>query len=112
MRRSLASLLLALWMTGICLPLLQSQPDLPACCRRDGMHHCAMHWQGAGFHATGGACPYQHFTAVAVRQITALTASHQAPVAGSRICDHVCADLPVPVLLASYTVPKRGPPAI
>jgi len=112
MRRSLASLLLALWMTGTCLPLLQAQPDLPACCRSDGMHHCAMHWQGDGFHATGDRCPYQHFVVATVRQITALTAGSHALFTRSAVCDRVCAEPPAPAHLASYTVPERGPPSI
>ena len=45
MRRALATLLLALFSFSLISPaLLASDPEsnLPACCRRDGKHHCAM----------------------------------------------------------------------
>jgi len=51
------------------LPLVSSllgtraaEATLPACCRRDGRHHCAMPSeesnQGSGAHAVGEKCPY------------------------------------------------------
>jgi len=44
MRRSLATFLVTLFSVPLISPfLLQSSvPDLPACCRRGGKHHCAM----------------------------------------------------------------------
>ncbi len=45
MRRALATLLLALFSFSLISPaLLAADPEanLPACCRRDGKHHCAM----------------------------------------------------------------------
>jgi hypothetical protein len=45
MRRALATLLLALFSFSLISPaVLASDPEsnLPACCRRDGKHHCAM----------------------------------------------------------------------
>jgi len=70
MRRALANLLLALWMAGIGAPLLQTQPDLPACCRADGKHHCAMHASGDGFHAAPCSL-YPHGTALNLPAATA-----------------------------------------
>ena len=44
MRRALAIFLLAVISSPLVAPLLQADTasDLPACCRRDGKHHCAM----------------------------------------------------------------------
>ena len=52
-RRILASLLLVLFGFSLIAPaLFASDPDskLPACCRRNGKHHCALA-TGSGFHA-------------------------------------------------------------
>ena len=64
MRRALASLLLVLWMAGFCLPLLQAQSQLPACCRRGGKHHCQAPPLADGYRAIVTACPHSHFTAL------------------------------------------------
>ena len=44
MRRSLASLLLTLFSSSLITPFLSAHasPELPACCRRDGKHRCAI----------------------------------------------------------------------
>jgi hypothetical protein len=43
MRRKLANLLLFTFLAGFLLPLFaETQSTLPACCRRDGKHHCSM----------------------------------------------------------------------
>jgi hypothetical protein len=44
MRRTVASLLLGLVSFPLIAPLLlaDTDSDLPACCRRDGKHHCSM----------------------------------------------------------------------
>jgi hypothetical protein len=44
MRRALASLLLTIFGFALTCPLLLSQAggQVPACCRRDGKHHCEM----------------------------------------------------------------------
>ena len=64
MRRPVASLLLVLLLAGFALPLLQAQPDVHACCRRNGMHHCSAPATADGFHSTAGCCPYRQFRAV------------------------------------------------
>jgi hypothetical protein len=49
MRRAPAALLLLVFSLPLIAPLLVSAPDesqLPACCRRDGKHHCAMAMAG------------------------------------------------------------------
>ncbi len=44
MRRVLASLLLALFSFPLIVPMLRADAasNLPACCRRQGIHHCSM----------------------------------------------------------------------
>lgn len=110
MRRWLASLLIVLWIAGLSLPVLQAQASVPACCRRDGKHHCAVHSEAAGFHSTDTRCPYHYLTPLTSRQISALPAAGHAVVASGLVCARIGAALLTPVLYASYTVPKRGPP--
>jgi hypothetical protein len=44
MRRTLALLLIALFSVSLFTPLFAADErrELPACCRRDGQHHCSM----------------------------------------------------------------------
>ena len=43
MRAAVTSLLLALFSSSLIAPLLADPAgDIPACCRRDGQHHCGM----------------------------------------------------------------------
>jgi hypothetical protein len=62
MRRFSATLLLALLLLGVALPLLQAQAGaVPACCRRGGNHHCMMMSLGGdGFRSPSADCPYRH----------------------------------------------------
>ncbi len=67
-QRISAILLLAVFSFSLSVPaiLADSNSTLPACCRRDGKHHCAMmdmqdqqsSSSGAGFHAAQQKCPY------------------------------------------------------
>lgn len=65
MRRAPASLLLAVIGLPLITPLLlaDARSQLPACCRRDGKHHCAMaamiaHTaEGPGFAVSAARCP-------------------------------------------------------
>jgi hypothetical protein len=59
MRRALASLLLLLFSLSLIEPALRANagPDLPACCRREGKHHCTMGaGSSAGSLAIGARC--------------------------------------------------------
>jgi hypothetical protein len=70
MRKLLAITLLVLSGMPLFQPLLamtrKSEADLPACCRRNGRHHCMMSMVARGqltsrapqFHAPGDKCPY------------------------------------------------------
>src|SRR5271167_2804999 len=84
MRRILASLLLALCSFGLVSPFLQAQPSvIPACCRRDGKHHCAMSSNRDGFRTSAPNCPYRNLGAV-VSPSTALKVSSSVLSIGAR----------------------------
>lgn len=65
MRRALASILLAVFSFLLIAPVAFADPEsnLPACCRRDGAHHCSMgatmndEASGSGFQAARDRCP-------------------------------------------------------
>jgi len=71
MRRILAILLLVAFGLPIAAPAIAmtetSDAHLPACCRRNGAHHCAMSLgQAAGAPAVRATCPYYPHPAAAV----------------------------------------------
>jgi hypothetical protein len=75
MSRALASLLLVLISFPLIAPAIaaKSTSNLPACCRRDGAHHCAMFsselgTQGPSFQAVRQKCPYFPATTVTSAQ--------------------------------------------
>jgi hypothetical protein len=63
MRRPVASLLLLIFLAGLCVPVVQAQPRTPACCRRAGQHHCATAAAAPtsdGFRSLSSCCLYRH----------------------------------------------------
>jgi hypothetical protein len=67
-RRAFGILLLLLFSLPLIAPAFASGPDdsqLPACCRRDGKHHCAMNMEAgsipSSFHVISARCPYSPF---------------------------------------------------
>jgi len=110
MRRVPASLLLALWSLGLALPFLQAQPSaIPACCRRDGKHHCAMSPGGDGFRTIASNCPYRNLGAV-ISPSTALKESPSGLNIGSQRQPRVrLAHSPIRQHTGD-TTQKRGPP--
>ena len=85
MRRLAASLLLALLCAGMTLPLLQAQGNgVPACCRRNGKHHCAMLPQGDGFRTSATNCPHRGFTALTSHSTPLNKVTHDLPVSSVR----------------------------
>src|SRR5689334_11727891 len=57
MRRTLALLLIALFSLSLLTPLFAAdeRQELPACCRRDGQHHCSMPSRSAADQSGGPA---------------------------------------------------------
>jgi len=116
-RRLLASLLLSLLLVPLTLPLFGTravEASLPACCRRNGKHHCMMYmaWmQQRAFRAFHEKCPYDiappavmvlpPYTPSAPTSIFAGLRRHLSPVAQAETQRHVSFD---------RTRQKRGPP--
>ncbi len=113
MRRPIASLLLLIFLAGLCMPVMQAQPHAPACCRRGGQHHCdtaATAPTSDGFRSLASCCLYRHPHALTTHGNPALgttTASNFAPM--------VSRDLVVPPdATGVHNLPlanlQRGPP--
>lgn len=75
MRRAAAILLVLVFSLPLIAPALASAPDdskLPACCRRNGRHQCAMQMElgnvSPRFHVVSETCPYLPFAHTALLQ--------------------------------------------
>ena len=75
MRRAFAVTLVLVFSLPLIAPLLASTPDesqLPACCRRNGKHHCAMSMEVGNipsrFHVVSEKCPYSPFARTPLMQ--------------------------------------------
>ena len=125
MGRLLAFLMLALiglFQAAPLLALSSSDPEanLPACCRRNGHHHCAMMDQDRrsaasdAQHQIQGRCPfYPRATTTPIFPIHAAPPSpalHSVHIASSP-ANHAQAN-PVCRLSLDRSSPKRGPPGI
>jgi hypothetical protein len=121
MRRavSLSLLLVFSWML-IAPPVAQdAEANLPACCRGNGKHHCAMRGtmrlagSQRGFTSVSEKCPYVPASTCAVHSATF------KPETGARlfatvVFSPVCAAQVEAVYRDSFhrSHPKRGPPAL
>ncbi len=110
MRRALASLLLVIWIAGFCVPALETQSNIPACCRRDGKHHCMRTSPGDGFHAAAACCPYRHLTALISPPAKALGVQAQAVVPVSQWQGPLRPESPDIAQYVASDTHKRGPP--
>jgi len=120
LRRITAILLLALFGFSPIVPAFASDPDsnLPACCRRDGKHHCTMSGgsaaqdSGPGFTADG-RCPLFPGMVLSsgVVSAAALPAAASGDIPRSSFSPHspVLHSRPRAACLRAH--PKRGPPA-
>lgn len=120
MRRALAIFL----MVGFSLPLIAplfasayAESSLPACCRRDGKHHCmmaeAMGQAPSRDRTVTEKCPYAPFAGVALMIPHAMAAAyHRVATAGPAGQAAIVGDA-----LAGYRISadrtrlKRGPPS-
>lgn len=120
MRRALAIFLLVGFSLPLIAPLLASTPSeasLPACCRRDGRHHCmgaAAMGQTSSRNATiAERCPYAMFSGLALMLPHAMAAA-QRPIEAAGVTGPAAA---VRDALAGYRISadrtrqKRGPPS-
>ncbi len=113
MRRPVASLLLLIFLAGLCVPVMQAQPRTPACCRRGGQHHCAA---GAtapgsdGFRSLANCCLYRYPHALTTHGNPAL-----GTIASGDFAPMLSRDLVVPpdatgVHNLAVANQQRGPP--
>ena len=72
-RRILAISMLFVLGVALGLPFVQAQETTPACCRRDGKHHCMGSMGADGFKSAAMACPYRYLRVLTTRT-TALVA--------------------------------------
>lgn len=110
MRRSVASLLLAVLMGTFALPFLQANPQVPACCRRGGQHHCAAPVGADGIRATSPRCPFQQFTPLVSHSEHALRASAHTFHSALQWQRSVSFDSPDIAREVDGNTQKRGPP--
>jgi len=89
MRRALAALLVTVFSFPLIAPAFASGADesqLPACCRRDGKHHCAMQLEVGNIPAQSRVisekCPYSPFAGSPLLQPHAFAAVRPPAVAG------------------------------
>ncbi len=74
MRRLLASALVLAFFSPLIAPAFTASvrtADLPACCRRNGIHHCMMHRMAMGlapwpYRTVQDKCPYSPFANLAI----------------------------------------------
>ena len=110
MRRGVSIAVLLLLLTITLAPLAQATgSSLPACCRADGKHHCAMMPGGDGFQSVPLNCPYR--VAPAVTSGIAALVRVGFPVSVFATSSFTVApSLPEPIPVAFGNVQKRGPP--
>ncbi|HTX42579.1 MAG TPA: hypothetical protein VMD25_12165 [Acidobacteriaceae bacterium] len=121
MRRVLAAMLVLVFSAPLIAPIFTGTVDeaaLPACCRRNGKHHCMMYammmGQVPGHPVVSEKCPYSPFAGLAVMLPHAFASHrHAASVRYAAVLA-----LAVPQAEAGYRISfhrarqKRGPPLI
>lgn len=96
-------------LAGTFLPLAQvSSATLPACCRRDGAHHCNMHpVSGDGFKSAQSLCPYRSLL-FSTSPTPALLVTGASTVISVRLSGEVLSE---PLVLSFRVVEGRQPRA-
>src|SRR5690242_9010983 len=112
MRIAIANLVLVVSMAGYCLPWLQVQVTAPACCRRNGAHHCSASATLDGYHAASVTCPYRQSTPLTSRTATALPSPQQMVAIGLSARNTLSYRPPKLIHDYAATVPGRGPPSL
>jgi hypothetical protein len=117
MRRALASLLLALFSFPLIFPVLSAETagNLPACCRREGQHHCVMAAQTAnsGSPSIQARCPqFPRINALAVSlNPVLLSASVQTGAPFMHFLGAKKTNENLPQIALRGAERKRGPPS-
>lgn len=92
MRRLLASALMLAFFSPLIAPAFTAsvnEADLPACCRRDGKHHCMMYRMAMGlapwpYRTVQDKCPYSPFAHLAILIFHGYF-SHKPPAAAAHM---------------------------
>jgi hypothetical protein len=122
MRRLLASALVLAFFSPLIAPAFTASvraADLPACCRRQGKHHCMMYRMAMGqapwpYRTVQDKCPYSPFAQLAILIFHGYF-SHEAPAAAIHAALHAAR---IPQAEAGYRISffrsrqKRGPPRL
>lgn len=125
LRRLLSICLLAMFGLPFVSPLLalsaKSESNLPACCRRNGQHHCMMRFgeqtslakHAPLFQAPDEKCPYCPATLAMIHGDTFLPPTGQAIFAELKAHPAVAAQVQSKLRISrSRSRQKRGPPAL
>ena len=112
MRRTVTNLLLFVSLTGFCLPWLQAQVTAPACCRRNGGHHCATPATQDDYRAAAAACPYRQATPLMSRAASALPLLAQTLAIGLSAQHSLSYSAPKLIHSYSETLSGRDPPSL
>ncbi|MBS1815981.1 MAG: hypothetical protein JSS87_13995 [Acidobacteria bacterium] len=119
MRKLLAITLLAVFGLPFVSPLFalsaKSESQLPACCRRNGKHHCTMGAAAGGDHAPAFVahekCPYAQMAFTAPLSNTSVLPASSGISVALQQGRHVVAQAASGVHDATgFAHPKRGPP--
>lgn len=122
MRRALAVLLLLGFSFPLIAPVFTSGPSeaaLPACCRRDGKHHCAMAGMmmaqvPSNYRTVAEKCPFSPFAGVALMLPHALGRSAEALLSRTaKVPSAVVRDAEAGYRVSFHRArQKRGPPQL
>jgi len=90
MRRLLAAVLVVAFFSPLIAPVFTAsinEADLPACCRRNGMHHCMMYRMAMGlapwpYRTVQDKCPYSPFAHLSILLFHGYF-SHERPFAAA-----------------------------
>lgn len=123
--RAVSAVLLAFFLLPLFIPFfnLGSESALPACCRRDGKHHCAMAARvresvqsvlsGPIAHAVTPVCPYR--SRLLMPLVFRALFVPRAPAFPGQVVSHPAPDLETIVLARLSEIRsnlKRGPPSL
>lgn len=122
MRRIVATFLVAIIASGFLLPVVMSagEDSVPACCRRNGKHHCLIMRVSARegsartlprIHGPVSVCPY--YDSIRPTRISA-EAVPQGNIPDIPVIDSVVLSLPVPAHGLQFvdSALTRGPPVL
>lgn len=120
MRRALALLLVLSFSGPLIAPVFTDSIDqsaLPACCRRNGKHHCMMYWMAMGrvpypYRVIQDKCPYSPFAHLSILTFHGFFGESRRPAAShTSVAAASVRQAEAGYRISSHrTRNKRGPP--